>query len=172
MQKKVSFLFPFAFSIGWRSKFYQNLIKWLSFTINHQGNASYNSMTLGTNCMVVLQLTVYKWHNHFGKSFGSIYKKMNISHLCVCVCVLVAQLCLTLCDPHEPAMLLYPRNSSDKNTGVGSHSFLQGIFLTQGWNPGLVHCRRILHRLSQGSPSYDTAISLLDNSDTYVYLWI
>ena len=103
MQKKVSFLFPFAFSIGWRSKFYQNLIKWLSFTINHQGNASYNSMTLGTNCMVVLQLTVYKWHNHFGKSFGSIYKKMNISHLCVCVCVcvLVAQLCLTLCDPMD-----------------------------------------------------------------------
>ena len=33
------------------------------------------------------------------------------------------------------------------------HSLLQGIFLTQGWNPGLLHCRQILYHLShQGSP--------------------
>ena len=38
------------------------------------------------------------------------------------------------------------------NTGVGCHSLLQGIFLTQGLNLGLLHCRKILHRLShQGS---------------------
>ena len=68
------------------------------------------------------------------------------------MCVFVAQLCLTLCNPHEPAMLFYPWNSSDKNTGVGSHSFLQGIFLTQGSHPGLVHPRQILYHLShQGS---------------------
>ena len=29
-----------------------------------------------------------------------------------------------------------------------SHSFLQGIFPTQGWNPGPLHCRRILYQLS------------------------
>ena len=40
-----------------------------------------------------------------------------------------------------------------RNTGVGSLSLLQGIFLTQEWNRGLPHCRRILYRLShQGSP--------------------
>ena len=42
-----------------------------------------------------------------------------------------------------------------QNTGVGSLSLLPGIFPTQGWNPGLLHCRwmRILHQLShQGSP--------------------
>ena len=40
-----------------------------------------------------------------------------------------------------------------ENTGVGSHSLLQGIFLTQGLNPGLLHCRRILYRLeSPGKP--------------------
>ena len=40
-----------------------------------------------------------------------------------------------------------------KNTGVGCHSFLQGIFPTQGSNPGLPHCRQILYQLShQGSP--------------------
>ena len=38
---------------------------------------------------------------------------------------------------------------------VGSHFLLQGIFLTQGSNPGLLHCRRILYRLShQGSPRF------------------
>ena len=39
-----------------------------------------------------------------------------------------------------------------KNTGVGSHSLLQGIFPTQGSNLSLLHCRQILYRLShQGS---------------------
>ena len=40
-----------------------------------------------------------------------------------------------------------------KNTGVGSQSLLQGIFPTQGSNPGLPSCRRILYQLShKGSP--------------------
>ena len=40
-----------------------------------------------------------------------------------------------------------------KNTGVGTLSLLQGIFLTQGLNWGLLHCRRILYQLSyEGSP--------------------
>ena len=46
-------------------------------------------------------------------------------------------------------------NSSGQNTGVGSLSFLQGIFPTQGSNPGLPHCRQILYQLShKGSPGY------------------
>ena len=49
--------------------------------------------------------------------------------------------------------LLCPWDSLGKNTGVGSHSLLQGIFFTQGSNPGLLHCRQILYHLShQGSP--------------------
>ena len=44
-------------------------------------------------------------------------------------------------------------NSPGQNTGVGSLSFLQGIFPTQGSNPGLLQCRRILYQLShEGSP--------------------
>ena len=44
-------------------------------------------------------------------------------------------------------------NSPGQNSGVGSLSLLQGIFPTQGLNPGLLHCRRILYQLShQGSP--------------------
>ena len=34
---------------------------------------------------------------------------------------------------------------SSKNTGVGCYSLLQGIFLTQRWNPHLLHCRWILY---------------------------
>ena len=50
-------------------------------------------------------------------------------------------------------MLLCPWNSPGKSSGVGSHFLLQGIFLTQGLNPGLLHCRQILYHLShQGSP--------------------
>ena len=40
-------------------------------------------------------------------------------------------------------------NSPGQNTGVGSLSLLQGIFPTQGLNPGLLHCRQILSQLRQ-----------------------
>ena len=58
--------------------------------------------------------------------------------------VKVTQSCLTLCSPWS---------SLGHNTGVGSLSLLQGIFPTQGSNPGLLHCRWILYQLShEGSP--------------------
>ena len=45
--------------------------------------------------------------------------------------VLIIQLCWTLSDPKDcTARLLCPWNSPGKNTGVGLHSLLQGIFLT------------------------------------------
>ena len=50
----------------------------------------------------------------------------------------------------RPRGLYSPWNSPGQNTGVGSLSLLQGIFPTQGSNPGLLHCRRILHQLSHG----------------------
>ena len=58
----------------------------------------------------------------------------------------VAHSCPTLWDPS-------PWGSPGQNTGVGSLSFPQGIFPTQGLNPGLLHCRWILYQLShKGSP--------------------
>ena len=49
--------------------------------------------------------------------------------------------------------LYSPWHSPGQNTGVGSLSLLQGIFPTQGLNPGLPHCRWILYQLShKGSP--------------------
>ena len=56
-------------------------------------------------------------------------------------------------DSLWPHGLYSPWNSLGQNTGVGSLSLLQGIFPTQGSNPGLLHCRQILYQLShKGSP--------------------
>ena len=68
----------------------------------------------------------------------------------------VTQSCPTLCHPmnYSPTRPLCPWNSPGKNIGVGFHALLQGIFLTQGSNLGLLHCRQILYHLShQGSPA-------------------
>ena len=63
--------------------------------------------------------------------------------------VKVTQLCSTLW-PHG---LYSPWNSPGQNTGVGSFSLLPGISPTQGSNPGLPYCRRILYQLShKGRP--------------------
>ena len=45
---------------------------------------------------------------------------------------------------HSPPGSSVHGASPGKNTGVGCHDFLQGIFPTQGSNPGLLYCRRIL----------------------------
>ena len=58
----------------------------------------------------------------------------------------VSQSCPALCDPMDcspPGSSVYG-DSPDKNTGVDCHALLQGIFSTQGSNPGLSHCRWIL----------------------------
>ena len=73
-----------------------------------------------------------------------------------CRKVKVVQSCLTFCDPmdYNPPASSVPGDSPSKNTGVGCHSLLQGIFPTQVLNPGLLHCRKILYCLShQGSHS-------------------
>ena len=57
-------------------------------------------------------------------------------------------------DQVENSFSLFTGFSVVENTGVGSHSLLQGIFLTQGLNLGLLHYRQILYHLShQGSPA-------------------
>ena len=74
----------------------------------------------------------------------------NIYVLC-----LVAQSCLTLWDPVDCSLpgSSVLGDSLGKNTGVNCRALLQGIFPTQGSNPGVPHCGGILYRLNhQGSP--------------------
>ena len=73
------------------------------------------------------------------------------------MCILISNmLCLdaqsrmTLCDPMDcsPLGSLAYGDSPSKNTGVGCHTILQGIFATQVLNPHLLHCRQTLYQLS------------------------
>ena len=72
---------------------------------------------------------------------------------------LVTKSCLSLVTPWTVAWFLCLWDYPGQNTGLGCLSLLQGIFLTQGWNPGLPHCRQILYQLSyQGSPKSEVLI--------------
>ena len=65
----------------------------------------------------------------------------------------MSESCSVMSDSLRTHSLYSPWNSPGQNTGVGSLSLLQGIFPTQGSNPGLPHCSWILYQLShKGSP--------------------
>ena len=64
-----------------------------------------------------------------------------------------SETCSIMFNSLQTRGLYSPWNSQGQNTGVGSHSLLQKIFPSQGSNPGLPHCRWVLHQLSyQESP--------------------
>ena len=84
----------------------------------------------------------------------------------------VAQSCPTLCDPMDwslglwPASFLCPWDSLGKNTGVACHFLPRGSFLTQGSNPGFLHCRQILYRLSHFHGSLPPCLILVYSPPT------
>jgi len=53
----------------------------------------------------------------------------------------------------DPTRLLCPRDFPGKHTGVGSHSLLQGIFLTQGSDPVSCIPRGLFHVELPGKPA-------------------
>ena len=69
---------------------------------------------------------------------------IHIDRMCCAVLCLVTQSCPNLCDPMDcsPPGSSVHVDSPGKNTGVGCHALLPGIFPTQGLNPGLLYCRR------------------------------
>ena len=62
----------------------------------------------------------------------------------------------------------YIRNSAGQNTGVGSCFLLQGIVPTEGLNPGLPHCGRILCCLSRWEARPTVGYAYLS---FYTHLW-
>ena len=71
--------------------------------------------------------------------------------------------------PHglKPTRLLHPRNFPGKSTGVGCHFLLQGIFPTQGSNPGLPRCRQMLSLLSEPPGKSSVKTLLVSNSKIF-----
>ena len=101
--------------------------------------------------------------------------------VCMFLC-LDAQCCLTLWNTRDcsPPGSSVHGDSPGKNTGVGCHAFLQGIFPTQRLNTGLPHYRWILYHLShKGSPPGSLYVYILcipsyhvsSPSDEILILW-
>ena len=86
---------------------------------------------------------------------------------------LVAQSCLTLCNPMEvPTRHFCPWCSPGKNTGMGCYAILLlWIFPTQGSNSGLQHCRQILyHLIHQGNP--DVLLNILMSGKHFLFKYM
>ena len=110
--------------------------------------------------------------------------------LLLSICVYIVYICMkwnksescsVMSNSSRPCGVCGPWNSPGQNTGVGSLSLLQGIFPTQGLNPGLLHCRQILYQLRhKGSPYMSVQFSsvaqscptLCDPICIYIYIYI
>ena len=91
--------------------------------------------------------------SHYNLQWNVICKSTeSLCYTCMWACCQFSHVWL-FAIPWTEARLLCSWDSPGSNTGVGCHFLLQGIFPTQGWNPGLLHCRQILYQLShKGSP--------------------
>ena len=75
---------------------------------------------------------LWEWEKDNMLSSVHMFMPFEMCICCICGCW-VAQLYLTLCDPHglQPAKFLCPLNFPGKNIGAGCHFLLQGIFPTR-----------------------------------------
>ena len=115
------------------------LWKHLTLYSFHWGSGFITKYVFHSSCSVQCVLLMWKVET---PTVENMSLKLLRLHLCshLFLKVKLAQSCLTL-------------NSPGQNTGMGTLSLLQGIFPTQGLNPGLPHCRWILYQLShKGSP--------------------
>ena len=130
--------FSDSFFISWKSKLF--IFKYL--------NSSYSVLTTVLSTLKILTHFIFK---QFHEAFSYFIEEK--------VKVLVVQSCLTLCDPMDcsPPGSSVLGDSPGKNTGVGCHPLLQGIFLIQRLNLGLLHCRQIYfyHLSHQGNPGWE-----------------
>ena len=109
-------------------------------------------LRIGQSCLI---LRLFCFVLFFGYFYWSVTALQSyVSFCCTVKCIsyllcLAAQSCLTLYDSMNcsPPGFSVLGDSPGKNTGVGCHALLQGTFPTQGLNPGLPNCRRILYRL-------------------------
>ena len=104
--------------------------------------------------ILICSICDFHKYSHHGWLKATNLILLNVKWESAVLC-LVSQLCPTLCDSMDcslPGSSVHG-DSPSKNTGVGCHVLLQGIFPTQGSNPGLPHCRWFLYHLSHlGSP--------------------
>ena len=98
----------------------------------------------------------------FNRCFGGLIQ---------CCCCSITKSCLTLCDCMDCSQSGCPWDFPGKNTGVGCHSLLQGIFLDQGLNPHLLHWQAGSLSLSHQGSLSDSLACLLSHF-SYVRLCV
>ena len=120
----------------------------------------YNVCVYMWMCLIFRMYSVCIFQHSLGNIF---FLKKNVCfkkyHMIFPDCELVLQVMRLESESHSvvsdslrPHGLYSPWNSPGQNTRVGSLSLRQGIFPTQGVNPGLLHCRQFLPADPQGSP--------------------
>ena len=126
-----------------------------------KGNKTHFNKSLNIQ-VAKLTLVIYMFQCHSLKSPHPLLLPLNPKDCPLPLCLLCCrwrdtrmpcQSHLVVSDSLWPHGLYSPWSSPGQNTRVGSRSLLQGIFPTQGSNPGLPRSRQILYQLShQGSP--------------------
>ena len=140
-------LFTTPLTQHWKSLILFNLFNWVILDLQYCVN--FRSTSKGFSYIYIY----FQIFFHFRLSQDTEYRSLcyAVNPCCffvLCMC-LVAQSCPTLCDPMDcssPGSSIHG-DSPGKNPRVGCHALLQGIFPTQGSNPGLPHCRQVLYRL-------------------------
>ena len=154
--------FFIIFQIYWgRFLFFQNLYKLMgkesTCNVGSLGHApgGGNDNPLQYFCLEnLMNRGALVGYSPFSKESDTTEPLHEFKHILYILC-LVAQLCRTLCNPMgcSPPGASVCGDSLGKNIRVGCHALLQGIFWTQGLNPGLPHHRWFLYYPShQGSP--------------------
>ena len=100
---------------------------------------------------------------HLAHSLIALRVKLKLSSFSVCVCVCVCVCVWTLSrvrlflTPWTVAARFCPWDSPSKNTRVGCHFLIQGIFLTHGSNPSLPYSRQILYHRTASEAMFSTS---------------
>ena len=147
MHKSITFLWPWilGYQVDWESGYPDIWLKrdfWVCLWRTFQKKLVFELMNWTKQMALptvgkIIQSTG-GWHGTERLRKGSFDLSLWLASSCVCV--LVVSSALQPCGLHT-SRLLCPWDSPGKNTGVSSHSLLQGNYPTQGLNLGLLHCR-------------------------------
>ena len=120
-----------------------------------QGKISYISRKAIEFTEWIIKMNVHSWKDVFGR------EAFKIS------CAKLLQSCLTLCNSMDHSLpgFSVQEDSPGKNTGIGCHALLKGIFLTQGSNPGLLCLQILITHIAKLSLVYLNAINLKGRYD-------
>ena len=161
---------------GWKSKEDRGHRTWLAMGLTSEGGSQWVSesylegwdipvlaMSRKSWSEVSVGATRWRWHRkssmwHHHSKLSNFFLELGLWWTLLLQCCACARVlsCSAVSDSAaqwtEPTRLFSAWDFPGKNTGVGCHFLLQGLFLTQGLNPHLLcllHCRQIIYHCAQ-----------------------